>query len=903
MRLKPENYQVRYSTGTGRNFGRAKNKSLSWTEFKKLFAVPSITKEKQSRYDKMSHEEQVELKSIAGWFYRTQVDGGVRNRKSGKASDILTFDFDYATEEWLDQLEMGLVAPGLSYFVLSTRRHRRESPRLRLIVLLDSPVTNEMYPVVSRIVAQRFFDPDMKMVDKVSFRPAQMMFFPTISTGQEYIFLDNDASGITEPLDVVAVLDEFEREHGDWRNVQNLPRVDGEEIRLTADKAENPLEKRGPVGNFCRAYPNIEDAMAKFLPGVYEPSDDSSEKPRYTYVNSTTANGAVIEDDGLFLYSHHGSDPVAERLVNAFDLIRIHRFEHLDEKCDPETPMHKRPSWEAMIDLISDDPKYKQEQAAEKYDLEAMFDDLDVFDGDDFDPDADEEEEDLVGDINQPRGSSREAESDTDDEEDLVGDPRRANPPEPPKKRRPKWKPPEKGWHLQLQINTAGKFEGSVTNLATIIQKDARCGPCVEYNDFFTKIVTRVPLRSKMEIIPHMPISDPDNGDPWEDRHSNALRAMLEAENGPGKPGWGLKVTDRDLHAALELAARQYPFHPVKDKIEAVEWDGKERLETLFIDYLGCPDNVYTREAARKYFIAAIARIYEPGHKFDFVPILEGGQGIRKSTFIRTISMGWFGELKGDFADEKRMVEQMMGCFIMELPELSAVTRSSVEEIKAFCSAKESVVRLSYGRLSQIFKRQCVFMGSTNEHEYLIDHTGNRRWWPLQVKVRYIDIDKLKREIAQIWAEARAAYVAMRAAQPYDELPLYLENPEAVRIANELQEEARTQTETDIIAGRIQDWLDRPVEPEVFDEAPREPVFRTVTCAAQVWKEALGNQKDPNMAEARSLGRALRMVGWISLGRQTLHPYGNVKAFGRPEGDLDRLKTQYDAEFDIDGLV
>lgn len=904
MKLRPDEMQVRFSTGKSKNLGRAKNTVLSWPEFKKRFKNPGVSPEKFARYQKMSQQEQGEAKSFAGWFFRTQVTENEKGKtqrtaKSGQASDIVTYDFDYATPEFLDQIEEGLVAWDIPYIAFTTRSHTPEKPRLRIIVLMDSPVSNDLYPAVSRILAQRFFDPEMVMVDKVSFRRAQMMFFPTRSVDQEFRFFENKGS---TPFDWNAMLDDFEKT-ADWRVITNLPKAAGEQVRETAEKAENPLEKKGIVGNFCRAYPNIIDAYDKYIPGLYVPTDENSEKPRYTYTQGHSVSGMVVEDDGLFTFSHHGSDPTSDMLVNAFDGIRIHLFGDLDNGIDPDTPMKERPSFKAMRDHIEDDPLYRAQQAQEKYDLHAMFDDI-MEDGEYQNESDDEDEEDLVCDI----GGQREPDIDQDpedDDDDLVGDPnKRKHPEQPkPKARKSKWVPPEKGWHLNLEINAAGKFENNLSNAGQIIQSDPRTGPCVEYNIFLNETVTRRPIMSKMKAIPVIPINDKISGDVWQDTHSNALRFLLEAPNGPGKPGWGLKVSDRDLDAAIDMAGRHYPFHPVREMLESGSWDGLARAESMFIRYLGCPDHPYYRETCRKFLIAAVARVYEPGHKFDFVPILEGFQGKRKSTFIRILAMDWFEELKGSFGDEKRLVEQMMGAWILELPELSAVTRSIIEEIKAFISASHSTVRLSYGRRSKRFDRQCVFMGSTNEAEYLIDHTGNRRWWPIFCSVVEIDTEGLKKEVQQIWYEAVVMYREMRAEQPHGDLPLYLTDPASVKLALELQEDRRQQTDTDVWGGIIQNWLDTPVEPEAFDEPGESRVWHMRTCVGQLWKEALGQTNRMSRTDMLSVGKAIRKIGWTPDAKVSrFGEYGVTKTFTRPEGDLDRVKAEW-AESDIDSLI
>ena len=848
-----DGFIVRFAEGRGSNQGKARNTQAELSDFIEKFRTPTRTPETLKAYRKLTPDGQKELKTVGGWLFRAHVEGKKRNAKSAKPCNLVTLDIDGATPEFADRMLAGCVCPTVEYFAHSTRSHTDESPRLRIFIAVDPAVTNDEYGPLSRIIA-RMFDPEMRMVDKVSFRPGQMMYLPTCSIDGPYVFHRNEG----EIIDPVAVFADFEVTDGDWRDLSNLPRCEGEELREHASKAENPTTKKGPVGDFCRAYDVIE-AIDKFeLP--YKATDDNSEKPRFTYTGGTTTNGAVVEDGGLFLYSHHGSDPCADRLVNAFDLVRIHKFGHLDEDESKDTPPTGLPSWKAMIDFIADDPEFRRQQAESRYDQQAMFDDL-------VDDDEPGDDDDLQADL-----------------DELVGDP----------------KTKRTDWQLSLERARDGSVKDSVANLATIIANDPRISPCVEFNAFREQVVTRKPLKTRLAVVARIPIRDRANGDVWQDQHTDALRILLEAPNGPKLPGWGLKPSDRDLQAAIGNAARLAPFHPVRERLAAVPWDKVPRVETLFIDFLGAEDNAYHREAARKFMVAAVARAFEPGHKFDFVPIFEGMQGKRKSTFIRVLALDWFEELKGDFGDEKRLVEQMMGAWILELPELSVLRRSDIEEVKAFVSASHSTVRLSYGRLPRVFLRQCVFMGTTNQDSYLVDDTGNRRWWPVRCEVEEIDTDRLKEVVHQLWAEALHLYRQMRQDQPEGTLPLYLTDPEARRIAGEVQESRRTVNDTDTTAGVIQEWLDTPVLRERMGEAT---YTRMTTCIAQIWWEALGGNKPPTTTESRMIGKSLRRIGWDARRKVERFPgYGVTQVFKRTFADLARLKKQRQ-EDDFDGLV
>lgn len=885
MASKNDNFVVRFSTGTGRNFGKAKNTSKSLKSFRNLFRKPVVTNERMKDFLKLPDKDQAHLKSIGGWFYRTQVDGPVRNRGSGLPSDMVTLDFDYATPEFLESLLEGEVMTEWEWFLHTSRRHTSEKPRFRLFVFLSDPVPNDLYSPVSRIVAQHF-DPDMVHVDKVSFRPAQMMFMPTTSKDGEFIFHENNG----DLLDWSEMLDIYEATKGDWRDITQLPQVEGENAREVAEKAEDPTEKKGVVGDFCRAY-NVMEAIDAFeLP--YEEVDGHSGKIRYTYLGGTTTNGAEVQDDGLFLYSHHGSDPCSDMLVNAFDLVRIHKFGDKDEKFDPEgKAMHQRPSFKAMVEHLEHDAKYKAQVVKSRYDLDAInedFDDAMEYLGEEPEYDDDDEIAALVG-AAPEREEEETVEVRRDDAADIG----------PRKLRRKKKRPPPKDWIQSLQLTQDGIIIANAPNVAKIIQNDKRTRDSVEFNEFTERLVTRHPLRTRMDFVPEFFVADPVNGDCWEDIHDIAVRSMIESENGPGKTGYGFKVSDRDMVAGVELAARQSCFHPVREYLESLDPAPRSVAERLFIDYMGCPDTPYHREAAKLFLLGAVARVYEPGHKFDFVPILAGAQGKRKSTFCRILACDWAGELKANFSDENKLVEQMNGSWIMEMPELGSISRSQVEDVKAFVSATESNVRLAWARRSKVYKRQCVFIGSTNDDQYLIDTTGNRRFWPIKVEVSMIDTDRLLRERDRIWGAAVAIYKEMRAAQPEGHLYLDFTDPEAVAEATDLQEEARAMTEVDHYAALIQPYLDKKVSglgpnEDADFESSNNLHHRPFVAITELWTEALEQNNRSTQLDQRALRNALKMCGWKASPKTRHHPlYGkSVRVYVPGESQLKRWAEQ-----------
>jgi putative DNA primase/helicase len=709
----------------------------------------------------------------------------------------------------------------------------------------------------------------------VSFRVAQIMYLPSASRGQDFKIIENPGKLIS-PKDVLKNFD------GDWTDFTQLPHSITRGAKKPTDpgaKAENPLEKRGLIGAFCRTY-SIEAAIEKFLPHIYAPGDEASFKPRYTYLGGTTSNGAIVEDDGLFLYSHHGSDPCGERLVNAFDMVRLHLYGDKDSKAREGTTMTKLPSYAAMEDSVENDKEVRAELVAGNYDTGAMFDDLD--DGDDDETvEAPKKKKKKKKDktakiVVTDTGAGFENLDEGTEAEDVDKKATAAT---------------AYDFLKNLDESEKGIVAGSVTNLAIILQYDPRFTGCFQHNEFTKEDVCRKPIRSKAAPISRRVVRDKVNGDIVSDLDEAELRVILEAPRtggaGGGGYGYGLSVTQRNLTDAIRVVAQKQKFHPIRDFLEAAEWDGKKRLDTMFIDYLGCDDNAYTRAASAMTLLAAVARVFEPGHKFDFCTVLESPQGHRKSTFIETLANGWFGELSGNVHKRQEMVESMQGVWIMEIPELQGFSRSDVNDIKAFMSARTDKTRLAYDRRAQVFKRQTIMIATTNDDTYLRDQTGNRRFWPIEVTVAQINIKKLKKNLPQIFAEATAVYRAMREKQPHGTLPLYLADDAARVEAEARQADRRVEGIEDTFAHEVLVWVQTPVTrrdvEEGFnggfadlDSGHAEDTtlgLRTVFTAKQAWTDALGRPGHLYDPKAQMLmGLALKQLDIISKPKlQTVH--------------------------------
>ncbi|MDE5824968.1 MAG: virulence-associated E family protein, partial [Lachnospiraceae bacterium] len=262
------------------------------------------------------------------------------------------------------------------------------------------------------------------------------------------------------------------------------------------------------------------------------------------------------------------------------------------------------------------------------------------------------------------------------------------------------------------------KILQTVRNFEIVLENDKRFAHKIKYNEFAQRIY----------LIGDMPWTTKDNCRAWSSYDDSALFAILQSD-------YGLNSRN-DYFDAIKNVSMQNRYHPVRDMLDALEWNGKEHIKSLLPDYLGAEDSQYNYEVMKLFMLGAVARIYKPGTKFDYTPIFSGKQGLGKSTFLRLLALNdnWVNDSL-DSLDSDKAAQSLLGSWVIELAELKSLARTAggVDSVKRFLSATQDKYRVPYERRADIFLRQSVFFGTTNRSDFLQDETGNRRFLVVQV--------------------------------------------------------------------------------------------------------------------------------------------------------------------------
>lgn len=340
------NKELSITIGGSRKETNWKPQRIMWQEFVERLRTPVESEETQEEYKRLTKAQQDDLKDVGG-FVGGLLNGSRRKSGSVKSRCLITLDMDNipagSTEDVLKRVN-GL---GCAFVVYSTRKHEGAAPRLRVIFPTDRELVPDEYEPIARRIASLI---GIDQCDPTTFQCERFMYWPSCSRGAEYVFQCGDKPFLSAD----GVLSMYQ----DWRDIKEWVEIPGIEKRIERNlkRQQDPTEKNGIIGAFCRVY-DVPAVIGKYLPDIYEPCEGG----RYTYAAGSTSAGAVLYENGKFLYSNHATDPASGKLLNAFDLVRVHKFVYLDEEAKPDTPSTKLPSYSSMREFAFDDPLVKKE--------------------------------------------------------------------------------------------------------------------------------------------------------------------------------------------------------------------------------------------------------------------------------------------------------------------------------------------------------------------------------------------------------------------------------------------------------------------------------------------------------------------------------------------------------------
>ena len=563
-------------------------------------------------------------------------------------------------------------------------------------------------------------------------------------------------------------------------------------------------------GSILHAYVHIQDAIRKFLPNIYIPTERDN---RWDYLNGAGAAGLVIYENKS-AYSFHSSDPCSGKKLNAFDLVRIHLYGNLDLGTRKGTLPQNMPSFQEMSKLALEDDLVKQTL------------------------------------LNEHRKETV---------DDFSAIPESNN-----------------NWESKLTRNCkTTKMIDSIQNLTLILTYDTQLQNFA-LNEF----------DGCMHVTGPVPWSRNENKPLWAQSDLYQLIAYIDRKYGD--------FSQRTYDICLSNVAENRRFHPIRDYLNNLPpWDGEKRVEDLFIRFLEADDSDYTRQITRKSFTAAVKRIYEPGCKMDSIIVLDGAQGIGKSSIIRDLVTPEFYSESLTLTDmeDKSGAEKLQGYWVIEIGELAGMKKADVERVKAFISTQDDKYRPSYGRTVESHPRNCIMIATVNgENGYLRDATGNRRFWVVKLhkkeRRKNWQFDDAYRD--QFWAEAKALYQSGE--------KLFLEGD----IAEAAEDAQRNAMEQDDRVGIVEAYLDclLPSDWEARDIGARRffldeqdgaihatgTIRRDTVCNAEIWCECFcRNQQDLDGKNSRVIGQIMSQIkGWEKADNLRRFPiYGKQRYYTR----------------------
>jgi hypothetical protein len=766
---------IKIAVGNSRMDKKWRNKEIAWEDFKNTVRTTKRTTETVSEFRKMGRARQDGIKDVGG-FVGGHLKEGRRKNGNVICRSLLTLDMDYAKPETWEQIES---LYGWRCCAYSTHKHTPEAPRLRLIIPLSREVSEDEYPALGRMVAKEI---GIDLFDDTTYEPTRLMYWPSTPSDGEFVFREMDGDLLNPDM--------YLTKYADWRDTSMWPvsSRQSEVVRRQITKQADPLTKDGAVGAFCRAY-SIEEAIEAFLSDVYEPSAMNG---RYDYIPADSSAGLVIYD-GKFAFSHHATDPACGKLLNAFDLVRIHKYGEDDEK----------KSFAAMMDFTVKDElvsatllRERQESAAAEF--------------------AD--------------------------------------------------------WTKALRRDRGGLLQNSLHNITLIME-----------NDNNLKAICFNQLADGMEIKGDVPWQHPARF--WRDADDAQLICYVDANYGT--------FSSRNYQIAVAKVVDDRSYHPIREYLASLPpWDGKERAESILIDYLGAQDNAYTRAVTRKTLCGAVARVKHPGIKFDNILVLNGDQGIGKSTLIAKLGGEWYSDsLSLTDMNDKTAAEKLQGYWILEIGELAGMKKADIDKVKAFISRQDDKYRASFGRRVTPHPRQCIFFGTTNsQNGYLRDITGNRRFWTVKVpgtgKMKPWALSK--EDVEQIWAEVLV--LVSKGEKLY--LDSDLETYSQVEQASAMEQDDREGLVSAYLNLLLpENWacMDIYARQEYIrdPDSPTQPqgiVARDSVSNMEIWCECFGKRKeDIKPCDSYAIASImLRIEGWHKTDERGVQPiYGRQRLYKR----------------------
>lgn len=637
------------------------------------------TKETMEEYKKGDRDFKLKAKDKGGFIAGTS-EGNTRDALSIRTRNMITLDMDYCPANVLDIIrdkQEKTKELNFRFFVYSTHSHTKEEPRFRVIVPLAQEITVEKYEPIARAIAGII---GMEFFDATTFQINRIMYFPSVSADGDYVC---EQFGMDDWNDLNP--DDMLDRYMDYLNIAEFQKpiyIEGLKVdRIQDGKVKDSRKTKYRIVNAFNTEYTIRQAIDEFLQEQYEKSGND----RYSYKQGESKGGLVILND-QYAYSHHGTDPAQGRLLNAFDIVRIHKFGKQDEKkTDQEEydTYDKNTSYTSMVEYIRGNLPAVMRHMPEIQQLK-------------------KNEKEFATNVVETEKNSVE----------------------------------EGDWKLTLDYTGGEKDrhpKSNARNIKLIFENDEYFKDLFYYDSLKDAICfDRTPPWNK----------EKTKGDFVTDEDDSEIRVYLNSV---------YQIAGKDLiYDSVVHQSSKVRRHPIKTFFANLpEWDGKPRVETIICDLFDITPNAYYKEASKSWWVGIVQRIMRPGSKYDMMLVLSGEQGIGKSQFGKSVATPyWKGDMTtidsqpnyyGDDElpfDKKDAYEQLNGIMIYELPEFEKYyKKSDTSTIKSFLSKTSDKYRRSYGRRVSEYRRQCVFIATTNDMRPLRDRTGNRRFLPFYTRI------------------------------------------------------------------------------------------------------------------------------------------------------------------------